>query len=113
MCFKLQRNVTENWQSRRKDTFTERLSLQMTVLHKSILISKAGLWLVWEKFKDTVRDISDSNQDIKTSCMSKLKLSEVKYLYIKSSKKPAKDELYKTAMPEVWLRAFASNSQCL
>ena len=38
------------------------------------------------KFKDKVLDVSDSNQNIKT-CKSKLKLSEFKPLYIKSSVK--------------------------
>ena len=39
-----------------------------------------------------VPDVLDSNQNNETSCKSKLKLSEVKDLHIKSSEKLFKDE---------------------
>ena len=44
------------------------------------------------KFKDKLPDVSDSNQNIETSSKSKLKLSELRHLYIKIKKKTVKDE---------------------
>ena len=67
----------------------------MTVLLQSMAISKAGLPNLdnpGTKYKDKVPNVSDSNQNIETSCKSKLKLSELKDLYIKSSEKLVKDE---------------------
>ena len=81
--FKLQRNKTENRPSFIQDTFTERLQLQMTVLHHIMYmyISKAGhsLYTCLDIFNQT----PDLNQIIKTTCKFKLKLLKIKDLYIK------------------------------
>ena len=53
-CFKLQRNRTENGLSNIKDTFAESLQLQMSVLHQSMYILKAGHSSLndgWVKYK--------------------------------------------------------------
>ena len=67
-------------------------------------------------YKDAVPDISYSNQNTETSCKSKLKLLELKDLYIKSSEKLAKDNYSKTLIfsgrYHFRLRVFTSNSQC-
>ena len=73
MCFKLQRNGTENGSSCIKDTYKERFYVQ---------ISNDGYLSfrhVQVKYKYKVPDISlDSNQNVETSCKSKFKLSELK-----------------------------------
>ena len=37
----------------------------------------------WAKYKVKVSDVSDSNQNLETTCNSKLKFTELKYLIIK------------------------------
>lgn len=44
------------------------------------------------KYKENVTDVSDSNQNVRTSCKSKLTLTEFKDLCIKTIKKLVKDE---------------------
>ena len=54
ICFSLQRDGTENGLSNIKDTFVESLKLQMSVLHQSMCIFKAGLSIsydCWAKYK--------------------------------------------------------------
>ena len=95
LCFKLQRNGTENESYNIKDNPTERLQLQMRFLHQSIFISKAGppsLKHDPAKYKDRVLDVSDSHRNIGTSCNSKLKLLKFKDLCIESLEKLHKDE---------------------
>ena len=56
--------------------FTERPLLHLSVLHESMCISKYGLSHsrhVWVQHKEKVADISESNQNIKTSYNSKLR----------------------------------------
>ena len=67
-----------------KDTFVESLQLQMSVLHQSMCIFKAagcaGLYLSdgWAKYKEKVPNVSYSNQNVETTCNSKLKFTELK-----------------------------------
>ena len=39
------------------------------------------------KYKEKVHNVSDSNQNVETTCSSKLKLTEFKYLFIKNVQK--------------------------
>ena len=76
--FNLQRDGTENGLSNIKDTFAESLQLQMSVLHQSMCIFKAGLsssYDCWAKYKEKVPDVSDPNQNVETTCNSKLKFT--------------------------------------
>ena len=59
-------------------TFAERLQLQMSVLHQSMCIFKAGLsssYDGWAKYKEKVPDVSDPSQNVETTCNSKLKFT--------------------------------------
>ena len=76
--FNLQRDETGNGLYNVKDTFAERLQQQVPVLHQSMCIFKAGLsssYDGWAKYKEKVHDVSDPNQNVKTTCNSKLKLT--------------------------------------
>ena len=76
--FSLQRDGTRNRLSNIKDTFAESLQLQMSVLHQSMCIFKAGLsssYDGWAKYKEKVPDVSDPNQNVETTCKSKLKFT--------------------------------------
>ena len=69
----LQRDGTGNGLSNIKDTFSERLQLEILVLHKSMCIYKPGLsssYDGWTKYKEKVPDVSDSNQHVETTCNS-------------------------------------------
>ena len=83
--------------------------LQMPVLHQSISIPKAGLSSLrpgQAEYRDKINDVSDSHQNIETSCNSKLKLPKFKNLLIKNTEKIIKDEwLYATQQVE----DFSSN----
>ena len=60
----LQRDGTGNGLSNIKDTFSERLQLEISVLHKGMCIFKPGLSSLydgWAKYKEKVPDVSDSN----------------------------------------------------
>ena len=86
VCFILQRNGTANGLSNIKDTFAESFQRQLSVLHQSMYIFKAGLSGLnddWAKYKEKVPDVLHSNQNVKTTCNSKLKFVELKYLFIK------------------------------
>ena len=65
--FNLQRYGTGNGLSNIKDTFSESLQLQMSVLHQSMCKFKASLsssydW--WAKYKENISDVSDPNQNV-------------------------------------------------
>ena len=79
--FNLQRNGTGNGLSNIKDTFAESFHLQISLLHQSMCIFKAGLSGLsdgWAKYKENAPKVSDSNQNIETKCNSKLKFTELK-----------------------------------
>ena len=76
--FNLHRDGTGNGFSNIKDTFAERLQLQMSVLHQSMCIFKAGLsgsYDGWAKYKETVPEVSDPNQNVEITCNSKLRFA--------------------------------------
>ena len=77
--FNLQRDGTGNGLSNTKDTFAQSLQLQISVLHQSMCILKAGLsrssYDGWAKYKEKVSDVSDPNQNGETTCNSKLKFT--------------------------------------
>ena len=80
VCFNLHRNGTGNGLSNIDDTFAESFQLQISVLHQSLCIFKAGLSSLsdgWAKYKQKVPDMSDSNQTLETICNSKLKFAEL------------------------------------
>ena len=71
------------------DTFAKSLQLELSVLHQSMCIFKAGLSSLSddkEKYIKKAPDVSDSNQNVETTCNSKLKL-ELKNLFIISVQK--------------------------
>ena len=73
-----QGNGTGNGLSNIKDTFAESLQLQMSVLHQSMCMFKAGLsssYDGWVKYKEKVPDMSDPNQNVETTCNSKLEFT--------------------------------------
>ena len=73
--FNSQRDGTGNGLYNIKGTFAESLQLQMSVLHQSTCIFKAGLSSLcdgWAKYKEKVPDMSDPDQNIETICISKL-----------------------------------------
>ena len=58
-------------------------------------ISKEGLLRhIQAKHKDKATDLSNSRQGTETSCQSKLRVIELKDMFVKSAKKLAKDECY-------------------
>ena len=75
--FSLQRDVTGNGSSNVKDTFVENFQLQLSVLHQSMRIFKAGPSSLygWAKYKEKVPDVSDPNQNVEKTCNSKLKFT--------------------------------------
>ena len=76
--FNLQRDGTGNGLSNIKDTFAESLQLRMSVLYQSMCIFKPGLsssYDGWAKYKEKVPDVSDPNQNVETTCNSKLKFT--------------------------------------
>ena len=76
--FNLQRDVTGNGLSNIKNTFAECLQLQMSILDQSMCTFKAGLsssYDGWAKYKEKVPDVSDPNQNVETTCNSKLKFT--------------------------------------
>ena len=62
----------------------------MSVLHQSMRVFKTGLSILsdgWAKYKEKVPDVSDPNQNVETTSNSKLKFTELKYLFIKRLQK--------------------------
>ena len=69
---------TGNGLSNIKDTFAECLQLQMLVFHQSMCIFKAGIsssYDCWAKYKEKIPYVSDPNQNVDTTCNSKLKFT--------------------------------------
>ena len=69
-CFNLQRNGTEDGLSNIMHTFAKRFQLQISVLHQSMCIFKAGLPSLsdgWAKYKEKVPDVPDSNQEVEAT----------------------------------------------
>ena len=90
VCCNLPRNGTENGFYNIKDTFAENFNLQLSVLHQSICIFKAGLSGLSDdkaKYKGKIPDMSDFNQNVETTCNSKLNFVELKDLFIKRVQK--------------------------
>ena len=76
--FNLQRDGTGNGLSNIKETFSESLQLRMSVLHQSMCIFKPGLsssYDGWAKYKEKVSDVPEPNQNVETTCNSKLKFT--------------------------------------
>ena len=78
--FNLQRDGTRNGLSNNKETFTENLQLKMSVLCTKVWpFSKAGLSSSYRagqnKCKEKVPGVSDPNQNVETTCSSKLKFT--------------------------------------
>ena len=74
----LQGDLTGNGLSNIKNTLAERLQLQMSVLRQSRCIFKAGISSSYDsgaKYKEKVPDVADPNQNVETTCNSKLKLT--------------------------------------
>ena len=69
--FNLQRDGTRNRLSNIKETFEESLQLQMSVFNAGLSSSYYG----WAKCKEKVPDASDPNQNVETTCNSKLKFT--------------------------------------
>ena len=60
-----------------------------------LCISKEALLRhVRTKHKDKATDLSDSRQGTRTPCQLKLKITELKDMYVKSAEKLVKDECY-------------------
>ena len=94
--FNLQRDRAGNGLSNMKDTFSGNVLLQISVLHRSMCIFRAGLSSLsdcWAKYKEKVPDVLNPNQNAETTWNSKLKFTELKYLFIKRVQKNFKDEL--------------------
>ena len=81
--FNLQRDETRNGLSNIKETFAENLQLKMSFLCTKVWpFSKAGLSSSHDglmagenKCKERVPDVSDPNQNVETTCNSKLKFT--------------------------------------
>ena len=76
--FNLQRDRTENGLFNIKDAFAESLQLQMSVLYQSMCIFKSGpssSYNGWAKYEEKVPDVLDLNQNVETTCNSKLKFT--------------------------------------
>ena len=68
------------------------MELEMDCLTSKILMCnfKAGLSSSYDdcaKYKEKVPDVSDPNQNVETKCNSKLRLTELKDLFIKKVQK--------------------------
>ena len=89
---KIQTNETENGSSDIKDPSAETFQLQMPVLHQSKCILHLKGWSltfrtrVWAEYKDKVPDVSDSHQNIETSCNFNLELPNLKICISKLQK---------------------------
>ena len=76
--FNLQRNGTRNGLSNIMVTFAESLQLQILVLHQSMWIFNAGLSSSFDGltiYKEEVPDVENPNQNVETTCNSKLKFT--------------------------------------
>ena len=80
--FNLQRDGTRNGLSNIKETFAEKLQLKMSVLCTKVQalilehsVSQVHMMAGQNKCKEKVTDVSDSNQNVETTCNSKLKFT--------------------------------------
>ena len=67
------------WLSNIKHTFTESFQKKLSVLHQSICIFNGDVSSLsdgWAKYKEKVTEMSDFNQNVETTCNSKLKFVE-------------------------------------
>ena len=74
--FNLQRDGTGNGLSIIKDASAESLQLQKSVMNQNMCIFKAGVsssYDGWAKYKEKVTDLLDANENVETTCNSKLK----------------------------------------
>ena len=79
--FNLQKDGTRNGLSNIKETFAESLQLQMSVLHQRMSIFQSSrlvsqvYMMAGQIFKEKVPDpdVSDPDQNVETTCNSKLK----------------------------------------
>ena len=88
--FNLQKDGTGNGFYNIKDASTESLQLQMFVLHESVCIFKVDLSSLSNgqaKYKEKVPDVSDPNQNVETTCNSKVKFAELKIYSSKERRK--------------------------
>ena len=77
----LQRDGTGNRLSNINDTFAESLQLKISVLHHSLQGFKADLscsYNGWAKCKEITPDVLEPNQNVQTTCNSKLKFTSLK-----------------------------------
>ena len=82
----LQRDGTGNWFSNIKNTFTENLQLQMSVLHKGMCIFKLAMLISqgvkltdgWTKYKGKVPDGSYSYQNVEKNAIPNSSLQSLK-----------------------------------
>ena len=90
--FNLQRDGTSNGLSNIKETFAERLQLQMSLLHQRMSIFQSSMLVSlvhidWAKCKEKVPDVSDPNQNVETRSHSKLNFTYFKDIFIKRVQK--------------------------
>ena len=90
--FNLQRDGTVNGLSNVKETFSKDLQLKMSALCTKVwafpkLVSQVYVMAGQNKCKEKVLDVSDPNQNLETTCNSKLKFTWLKDLFIKMVQK--------------------------
>ena len=76
--FNLQRDRTGNGLSNIKDTFAESLQLQISILYQSRVSLQGCLsssYDGWAKCAEIVPDMLDPNQNLQTTCNSRLKFT--------------------------------------
>ena len=76
--FSLQRDGTRNGLSNIKETFAENLQLKISILCAKVWAFwslKFIWWLGKIKCKEKIPDVSDPNQNVETTCSSKLKFT--------------------------------------
>ena len=117
ICLKLQRNATENGSSNIKDQSTERLQLQIPVLHQSVDICKGyllGARHVWAEYKGRVTDVSECHRNIVIPNPSyqnlKICVSKVQKNYSKIHECVSAQQLQNF---EISMEAFSSNYEIL
>ena len=90
---KWRRTTTKNGVTKR--VTSEKDSNYKCQFWTKLCISKEALLRhVRTKHKDKATDLSDSRQGTRTSCQLKLKITELKDMYVKSAEKLVKDECY-------------------
>ena len=90
VCFKIQRNGTGNGLSNIEDTFAESFQLQISVLHQSLCIFKAGLSSLsdaWEKYKKNVPECQITIKILKQHAIPNSSLQNLKIFSSKGYRK--------------------------